>query len=293
MPLSSSARSFRPLAIAGGVLALGALFAIRTTLDFLARRRAPPPATTTSATPLKSAETARLDDELKATIDGARARAQREGVACSAGVRRAHEEGWVVRPDLGRCPIDPPPSSYFALALSPKAPSGFDELAIPYTTILASSSPTGVHVLSEASRIESSVATSEVLAEAKALERAFQHDIVLVVERFLDPKAQSRKLYTSGFVEGTAFVWDYARHEVICAAHVRATNSERFVYTFHEWEGDKPGDPVSALGGLMLHLRRDLESQTRRAAETASYFRVGPRRSITPAAQRKPPPSSK
>ncbi|MBX3188881.1 MAG: hypothetical protein KF819_17815 [Labilithrix sp.] len=116
--------------------------------------------------------------------------------------------------------------------------------------------------------------SEQIFAESQRLAtRKLDYDVVLVIDRYREPYGTPRVGFTSGYVGGTAFVWDFASRKVACVARVHAFNSETVRYEYRA-----PKYAPYAGGSLELAgaLRRDLETETVRAVARSMKHRAGP-----------------
>jgi hypothetical protein len=227
-----------------------------------------------------------LTAEQLATIQKALEEARAHGAEVKKGWRTAIDAavaaGITGRPDLGRCPTtvygptrskDEYPSmpSWLNVAKTPADVATIEPAIWASRTSSADDlekRSKGIHTDREAERL-----VQEVQAFSKA--EAWTFDVLMIIDRKVPAVSLGKtEGFTSGEVDGRAFLYDYRRKAVTCAGRVHAENSDevRFRYT------RRLGDPLDGSGTVELDhaLANDLTIESYRAAAEAVHFRAGP-----------------
>lgn len=223
---------------------------------------------------------------IRKALDEARAHAEEARKKWRAAMDAAIAAEITERPDLGRCPTSVPVPS----RIKDQLPSRPEWLTVAETPAeLAAATPARWSSFEQKARYletrakepstdreaERLVKEAQDFARNNARDDHWPWEVLMVVDKRVAPVSISSEAgFTSGEVEGRAWLYDYRRGAVTCAGRVHAENSDevRFKYT------RRLGDPI--LGGGTMELDRalanDLRQESFRAAADALHFRAGP-----------------
>ncbi len=227
-----------------------------------------------------------LSAEQRATIHAAiaeaRARADETRKKWRAAMDAAIAAGITERPDLGRCPTRPLPPDRIKGQL-PSRPEWLTYVTSP--TDLPTATPArwasfdrrADGLDASASRQHTDRDAERLVKEAQAFakEDPWTWDVLMIVDKRVEgvPLVKEEG-FSSGEVEGRAWLYDYKRAAVTCAARVHAENSDevRFRYT------RRLGDTSPSAGAVELAhaLENDLQVESYRAAAQSMRFLAGP-----------------
>ncbi len=188
------------------------------------------------------------------------------------------------RPDLGACPIRMP-----VRAISSSSSGSFDQydlgvIAMPGRQLFPwAVEPVGAdapRVAAARERItdlrdaidrhDSLENLAAVVDAATALSRTFwTWDVVVVPGTWEMPTADAMgTTFDGGYVEGTAYLHDYASHTIACAARFEATVTRDAI--------DYQGSLVAPTASLGMILRSEMDAEIERAIARAMTYRAGP-----------------
>jgi hypothetical protein len=231
---------------------------------------------------------------IREALAEAQQRANDEQAKWRKGIQRAVSDGTTGRTDLGPCPIRVPVRGPRSQWQSP-SDHPFRFLKVNAGELGGAESPSvsstriGIHF------VEESLGKSHrredygklALEQAKNLSvRYWTWDITLVVDEQRAPKGSPGGIgspagaFVEGLVRGRAFLWDYRRHEVLCAADVSATNSDEVEYEYTK-QGPLPA-PLEGHREMEAALADDLAVETERQVARSLQYRAGPPRPSMP-----------
>ncbi len=229
------------------------------------------------ATPEQQAELERSVASVEASLPARQAAFDQ----ASAGVR-----GLVPRPDLGPCPVHVPLRAGGSAQLGWSVDVNYDDFELlgfpgrrtfPWEVFPVTEAPRVAYARERIASLRSQIAqpsTLEAIAGvvegAHALEGPgfWTWDVVIVADTWRMPFVEPGGLsFDGGLAEGTAYLHDYASHEVICAGRFSATTTSQVIET---QGGDFTGSSASA------GLRAEMEAEIERALSRAIVYRAGP-----------------
>jgi hypothetical protein len=100
-----------------------------------------------------------------------------------------------------------------------------------------------------------------------------RYDVVVATTTFKRPVRTSATSYEPGEIEGRAYLYDFAAHQVVCAGDVRTTSSPNIAYSYATGEGGwaiQDQEP-----SLRASLDVDLDSQLERSIARGVLFKTG------------------
>lgn len=258
--LRAQQRRARVLTLLAGV-ALGSLI--------LAAAARPAPAKTPENDVIEREQARRT--RAREAIASARSRATAEQERFAVAVRGAIASGYEARPELGACPITlAQPSGIgrpFPLVVVDRA--DVDALRVPSQAI--------AEVLADVARAEEHMASGryeEALLYAEALDRPgrLAVDVVLVQDVNEAPKVTNASTFVPGKLAGTAYLYDFASHRVVCMTRADASSGASVGYAYAldgpAWRGAVPS--------LESTLTRELRTKLERSIATSMKLRAGP-----------------
>jgi hypothetical protein len=205
-------------------------------------------------------------------ITSARSRATAEQERFAVDIRGALATGIHERPDLGACPITlaQPTGIGRAFPLVVVDRNEVDTLHVPSQAI--------AEVLVDVARAEEHLKSGryeEATLYADALDRPGRLvvDVVLVREVDEPPRVASDSSFYPGKLAGTAYLYDFASHRVICSAHASAANPSAIGYAY-AIEG--PAASYGRSRSLEDTLAHELRIGIERSIATAMKHRAGP-----------------
>ena len=227
-----------------------------------------------------------LTSAQKATITtalaAARARSAEKRKAWRAGIDAAIAGGITGRLDLGPCPTKvygpgrakgelPSMPSWLTVAKTP-ADVATTEPAIAWSRDREASS-----LEERARRGNTDREADKLVKEALAFDRddAWTFEVLMIIDRTVAAVSLSKvEGFTSGEVDGRAYLYDYRQKAVTCAGPVHAESSDEVRFKFTR----RIGDPTDGSGSVELDhaLANDLTIEGYRAAADAVRFRAGP-----------------
>jgi hypothetical protein len=212
----------------------------------------------------------------------AKARDTEHRNAWRAAIDAAVAGGITERPDLGPCPTKvfgpsrikgelPSMPSWLTVAKTP-ADVARTEPAIGWSREREANS------LEERSKRGNTDRDAEKLVKdalAFSADDAWTYDVLMVIDRTVAAVSGTKaKEFTSGEIDGRAYLYDYRKKAVTCAGRVHAENSDEVRFTYTRRFGDPSGGSISM--ELEQALANDLTIEEYRAAADAVHFRAGP-----------------
>lgn len=196
---------------------------------FLAAAARPAPAQTTEHELAKREEARRT--RARNAITSARSRAVAEQERFAIAIRGAIASAYEPNPALGACPITlAQPTGIgrpFPLVIVDRAEA--NSLRVPSQAIAG--------VLADIARAEEHMAQGryeEASLYADALDRPGRLvvDVVLVQDVHEAPKVTDDKTFVPGKLSGTAYLYEFASHRVICMTHAEAASAAAVGYAY-------------------------------------------------------------
>lgn len=222
----------------------------------------------------------------RATVAAALAEARAHGAefkkAWRTGIDAAIAGGITGRSDLGPCPTTVYGPSRIKDQL-PSIPSWLAVAKTPYDVakvepaIGSSRDREADNLEARAARGHSDRDAEKLVKEVQAFSKddAWTFEVLMIIDKTVAAVSlAATEGFTSGEIEGRAYLYDYRRKAVTCAGPVHAENSDevRFKYT------RRLGDPLGSSARVELDhaLANDLTIEGYRAAASAVHFHAGP-----------------
>jgi len=235
----------------------------------LAAAARPVPAQTTESDVAKREEARRT--RARDAIASARSRAEAEQERFAVAVRGAIASAYEPKSELGACPIKlAEPAGIgrpFPLVIVDRA--DVDALRVPSQAI--------AEVLADVARADEHMKHGryeEASLYADALDRPGRLliDVVLVQDVHEAPKVTNDKTFVPGKLSGTAYLYEFATHQVICMTHAEAASATTVGYAYGI---DGPASRARA-ASLDSTLRGELRFGIERSIATSMKLRAGP-----------------
>lgn len=210
--------------------------------------------------------------QARQAIASARSRAAAEQERFAVDIRGAVAMGYRERSDLGPCPL--------TLATPTGIGRPFPMVVVDRKEVDALHVPSQAiaEVLVDVSRAEEHLKNGryeEAALYADALDRPGRLviDVVLVQDVNDAPQVTNDSTFVPGKLSGEAFLYDFASHHVICAAHASASSPTAIGYAY-AIEG--PNAAHGRARSLEDTLGRELRIGVERSIASAMKFRAGP-----------------
>jgi hypothetical protein len=203
--------------------------------------------------------------EARAGIGAAHERAKTEQVRFERAIRTAVDQGVGPRPDLGACPVTLERREGLFQG------SSFPVLVVDHADAAAPIRSQAVaEFLADVGRAESHLEARRFDdasrgARALATHGRLRVEVVVVATKYQGPVVGNATRYSAGELAGRAYLYDFGAGAVLCAADVRATNSDAVSYASR-----------STVESLGYTLERDLHLRLESAIVDAMRFRSGP-----------------
>lgn len=198
-----------------------------------------------------------------------------------AGIDAAIAGGIVGRFDLGHCPTKvygpsrvkgelPSVPSWLTVAKTPS------DVATAAPSIGSSRDREATNLEERAKRGHTDREAEKLVLEVLAFSKddAWKYDVLMVIDKSVAAVSEAEG-FTSGEIDGRAYLYDYREKTVTCAGRVHAENSDEVRFTYTRRIGDVTNRGAGSVE-LDHALANDLTIEGYRAAADAVHFRAGP-----------------